>query len=169
MICNEVSCDFKMNKFLAKIKNDAYLQIAYASGLAIIIAYFSEFILGLKPCMLCIYQRIPYIALIITSLLTLRFATVKNKIFYLVIIILLIEILLAGYHVGVEHYIFEESNVCQVNGDISNYLSAGIASNCSQVTFRFMNLSMAEWNLLYSMGMLYWFIRMEKKNGKAAG
>ena len=74
------------------------------------------------------------------------------------------EIVLASYHVGVERYIFEDSHVCQVqnglNSTIQEMLSAGkIASTCSEVSFRFMNFSMVEWNLLYAVFLFYWFSR----------
>ncbi|OYW80846.1 MAG: hypothetical protein B7Z27_03075 [Sphingobacteriia bacterium 32-37-4] len=57
-----------------------------------------------------------------------------------------------------EHYLFEESYVCQL-----------IRSGCNVVHFRFMNFSMAEWNLAYIIGMLYYFIKVERKNGVFTG
>ena len=50
---------FKINKF--------YILIFAISVISLFVALYIEFVLGHKPCTLCIYQRVPYlIAIFIT-------------------------------------------------------------------------------------------------------
>ena len=153
-----------VSNLINKIKQDAYLLIFVASSLAIIAAYVAEFVFHLTPCILCLYQRIPYFLLIIFSLITLLASITRQYLRFVISLLTMVEITLASYHVGVERYIFEDSHVCQVqnglNSTIQEMLSAGkIASTCSEVSFRFMNFSMVEWNLLYAVFLFYWFSR----------
>ena len=129
-------------------------------------AYLSEVVLSLRPCILCVYQRIPYFILVFIASIAVYFPSSKKFIRLFIALLIMAEIGLAFYHVGVEHYIFEESYSCQSNHQIGNMLSTNsLISTCSEVHFRFMNFSMAEWNLIYSMGMLIYFIYKEKQNG----
>ncbi len=154
----------KVSNLINKIKQDVYLLIFVASSLAIIGAYVAEFVFHLQPCILCLYQRIPYFLLIVFSLITLLAPITRQYLRFVISLSIIAEIVLASYHVGVERYIFEDSHVCQVqnglNSTIQDMLSAGkIASTCSEVSFRFMNFSIVEWNLLYAICLFYWFSR----------
>ena len=154
----------KVSNLINKIKQDVYLLIFVASSLAIIGAYVAEFVFHLQPCILCLYQRIPYFLLIVFSLITLLAPITRQYLRFVISLSIIAEIVLASYHVGVERYIFEDSHVCQVqnglNSTIQGMLSAGkIASTCSEVSFRFMNFSIVEWNLLYAICLFYWFSR----------
>ena len=154
----------KVSNLINKIKQDVYLLIFVASSLAIIVAYVAEFVFHLQPCILCLYQRIPYFLLIVFSLITLLAPITRQYLRFVISLSIIAEIVLASYHVGVERYIFEDSHVCQVqnglNSTIQDMLSAGkIASTCSEVSFRFMNFSIVEWNLLYAICLFYWFSR----------
>lgn len=155
-----------LQDLIKKTKEDIFFQIALLSFSAVIMAYLSEVILNLRPCILCIYQRIPYFALAFLASIALYFPSSKKVISLLITLFIIVEVGLAFYHVGVEHYIFEENYSCQTNHQIGNMLSTNsLMSTCSEVHFRFMNFSMAEWNLIYSMGMLIYFIYKEKQNG----
>lgn len=148
-----------------KIFNNVFQTIGAMSLLALIVAYLAEILGKLNPCMLCVYQRIPYIILCIFALFALVFTSKKKLCKILIPIFLLIEIAFAFYHVGVEHYIFEESHICQFKTTAtSSIVTTKIAGNCSDIYFRFMNLSMAEWNLIYAIIMLSYFIYREKND-----
>jgi disulfide bond formation protein DsbB len=137
---------------------DDFGLIITASLLALAGAYFSQYIGKLQPCILCVYQRLPYFLLAIVALIALRFHKIRKPLAYVIVVLLIGEIALAIYHVGIERYIFKESYICQLRND-------GLASTCSQVLFRFMNLSMAEWNVIYASSILYYFIKRGRKNG----
>ena len=145
-----------------KIKKYPYKLVLRSSVFALVLAYLSELIFDLTPCMLCIYQRIPYfILLLIATTAVLRPSWGKHLVF-ITIFLYITEIILASYHVGVEHYWIEDTYMCQ-DSSVGLLSFSEIASSCSEVKFRFMNLSMAEWNLLYAIGFLYSFIRYSKK------
>lgn len=146
-----------INILLKRIKQNNFYIIFFASLLAIIIAYFAEYVLKLQPCSLCVFERIPYLILQCLALIAIIKPRLSKVMSYIIIIIGLIEVMLIIYHVGIEHYIFVEYAVCQKTGKA-----------CSEVNFRFMNFSMAEWNLIYIITLLLYFIKSERKNGAFA-
>ena len=143
-----------VNRLFKQMKQNNFYIIFIASLLAIIVAYFTEYVFALEPCSLCILERIPYLILQCIALIAIIKPNFKKIMSYFVVITALVEIILALYHIGIERYIFIESAVCQVTG-----------KSCSEVSFRFMNLSMAEWNLVYISLLLYYFIKLERNNG----
>jgi disulfide bond formation protein DsbB len=143
-----------VNKLFKQMKQNNFYIIFIASLLAIIVAYLAEYIFALEPCSLCILERIPYLILQCIALIAIIKPTFKKVMSYFVVITAIVEIILVLYHIGIERYIFIESAVCQVTG-----------KSCSEVSFRFMNLSMAEWNLVYIIILLYYFIKLERNNG----
>lgn len=148
-----------MENFIKKIKNNVYWVVLLASSFALIVAYFSEYFFGFVPCSLCLLQRIPYAILFLISIVFILKPKGRKIHSLLVILLCLIEFGLVTYHVGIEHYVFEQSAVCQLN------IGANQLPDCSQVHFKFMNLSMAEWNLFYILALLYYFCRQEIKHG----
>ena len=101
-----------MNKFL-KNKN-FYLAIALFSIFTLLSAVYVEYVLGAKPCKLCIYQRIPYIVAIFLCFF--GYSNLKKNIWiYLVSLTFLISFLISGYHTGIENNIFDEFSGCTSN------------------------------------------------------
>lgn len=142
--------------FCKKDRQNSFFVMLLASIFALFIAYISQYLFNMLPCSLCILQRIAYALLILLSMLALYFPRNQKSLGLFVVLACIAEAALAAYHVGIEHYIFAESSICQL---IQN---PHTASSCALVNFRFMNLSMAEWNLLYIMGLLYYFIKIRK-------
>ena len=121
-----------IKKNINTLMRNNFSIIFIGSFLAIIVAYFAQYIGKLEPCSLCIFERIPYLALQCIALVAIICPRMHKVMTYMVIAVGLIEIILALYHVAIEHYIFTESLVCHATGKA-----------CSEVAFRFMNLSMA--------------------------
>ena len=84
------------------------------SILSLSIAYFIQYILGHKPCNLCLIERIPYLSAII--LVALIFIVKRfEKIFSGIILIFFIfGAIISFYHVGIEQGFFSESLVCNL-------------------------------------------------------
>ena len=136
-----------------------YLKLILTVSLvAIISAYFIEYILGYQPCNLCLIERIPYGLSII--LITLSYFFKKNEKFIILLLILtfFFSFAISAYHLGIEQGLFEESAVC----DLKN--TTGIISkeellkqlqektvNCKDVTFRIFGLSLTSINILISL------------------
>tara|TARA_B100001250_G_scaffold177964_1_gene152960 strand:- start:1288 stop:1764 length:477 start_codon:yes stop_codon:yes gene_type:complete len=151
-----------MNIFLNKKK--FYLFILFYSLFAILFALYVEHILMYKPCKLCIYQRIPYIAAIFISFVGYNYYK-NDKILILSIIIFLISLLISGYHYGIENNIFEEFTGCTTNTlgimnkeELLKSLNNSIPS-CKEVNFKILGISLAGINFLFSLLIIIYSLR----------
>ena len=88
--------------------------ILFFSIFALASAFFIEYILGHKPCNLCLFERIPYILAIILIVLVLIFKNLEKNVFLLLSIIFLLATLLSFYHFGIEQGFIKESAVCDI-------------------------------------------------------
>ena len=146
------------------IKN-FYLLISLLSVTILIGAIYIEYVIGAQPCVLCKYQRIPYVVSIF-----LCFAGYKNpyaKIWiYSLILIFLISIVISAYHVGIENNIFPEFSGCTVDNiniiDKNLLLKklSEVPPNCKDVNFRIFGLSLATINVLISLIVVIISIRI---------
>ena len=128
------------------------------SLIAIISAYFIEYVLGHQPCNLCLIERIPYgISIILISLAL--FLKKSEKFFILLLILTFIfSFAISFYHLGIEQGIFQESAVCGVKDfsenitkeELLNQLNEKTVS-CKDVTFRVFGLSLTTINMLISL------------------
>ena len=144
------------------------------SILSILFAFYVEYILGHKPCNLCLFQRLPYILIIFLIVLLLIFRNFERLIFLFLSIIFLSGALLALYHFGIEQGIFSESFVCKGDDndgtlnkeEILNQLKIRQIS-CKDVTFTILGVSLATINTFVStiLAIITFkiFIKYEKK------
>ena len=137
-------------------RKNFYLFILFYSLIAIFFALYTEYILGYKPCKLCLYQRIPYIMAIFISFIGYNYFK-NDKILILIIVIFLISVLVSGYHFGIENNIFEEFSGCAVNSleivnktELLKSLNDKVIS-CKDVDFKLLGISLAGINLLFSL------------------
>ena len=143
-----------MNIFLNK--KNFYLFILFYSLSAIFFALYIEYILGYKPCKLCIYQRIPYIISIFISFVGYNYFK-NDKILFLIIITFFLSVLISGYHYGIENNIFEEFSGCTGNSleivdktELLNSLNENVAS-CKDAIFKLFGMSLAGINFILSL------------------
>ena len=97
-------------KKIINIKN-LYIFICFLSLFSILSALYIEHVLGAMPCKLCIYQRIPYLLAIFTSIIGYIFLDQKLWL-YIILLIFFSSFLLSGYHSGIENSIFAEFKGC---------------------------------------------------------
>jgi len=130
---------------------------------ALICAYIVEYIMHFAPCPLCIYQRFPYLCLIKISITALIFKKISKYTLIFISFTLLCACLLAFYHAGIEHGIFEPSAICSSLIHIPEHLSikhikeifySQPITSCTKAAFKMFKLSMSEWNLLLNLGLL---------------
>ena len=98
-----------------------YLKIILIFSLiALISAYFIEYVLGHQPCNLCLIERIPYALSIV--LITSIFLSKKNSKFFVLLLILtfIFALSISFYHLGIEQGFFKESTVCTVKNYSEN-------------------------------------------------
>lgn len=137
-----------------------FAGVAIVSTLALAAALIAEVALGLEPCILCIYQRIPFAAGIILGLAGLALRK-KDKVARIMIFLIGLAFLantgIAAYHTGVEQHWWRSAvEGCAVNfesdeqkGILENILSAP-TGNCAEIPWSdpVLGLSMANYNIL---------------------
>ena len=142
------------------LKNKSLLLnlILLVSFVALISAFFIEYVLGHQPCNLCILERIPYLVAILIILFNYKFSQFEKLFLVLLIIVFLIATILSVYHFGIEQGFIEESLVC----DLKN--GSGVTSkeeilkqlqeqkvSCKDVTFKIFGLSLTTYNIVISI------------------
>ena len=141
------------------LKAETYLKIIFLfSFIALISAFFIEYILGHQPCNLCLIERIPYgLSIIIIMAIFL----IKKKQKFLVLLLILTFIFsfaISFYHYGIEQGFFKETLVCEAKNltesinkeDLLKQLSEKTIS-CRDVTFRIFGLSLTSINIVISL------------------
>ena len=148
------------NKFLLN-------GILIFSILSLSIAYFIQYILGHKPCNLCLIERIPYLsAVVLVSLIFIirRFEIVFSTI---VLIFFIFGGIISFYHVGIEQGFFEESAVCGLKNaseilsreEILKQLQLKTVS-CKDVTFRIFGFSLTTFNIIISLILIIFLLKI---------
>ena len=132
-----------------------FIVIFTLSFFSLAAALYVEYILGFKPCILCIYQRVPYAIALLISLIAIY---TGNKKLLLLILVLTFgaSFLLSGYHVGIEKGIIEPIFSC--TGDNINVLEKEeilkslniIQPDCKDVDFSIFGISLATLNFINS-------------------
>ena len=144
------------------------------STLSMLFAFYVEYILGHKPCNLCLFQRLPYILIIFLIVLLLIFRNFERLMFLFLSIIFLSGALLALYHFGIEQGIFSESFVCKGDYNDGTLNKEEILKqlkirqiSCKDVTFTILGVSLATINTFVStiLAVITFkiFIKYEKK------
>ena len=141
-----------------KNKNLLIKIIFLVSIIALVSAFFIEYILGHQPCNLCVLERIPYLLAIIVVLLNYKFIQFEKFFILLLTIIFLAGTALSLYHLGIEQGFIQESLVCDLKSG-SNLLSKEEilkqlkekSISCKDVTFKIFGLSLTSYNILISL------------------
>jgi len=155
-----------LNKFLLN-------SILAFSIITLLIAYFIQYVLGHKPCNLCIIERIPYIAAIILISLIFILNKYQNIISTFILIFFFFGAVVSFYHFGIEQGFFSESFVCDLSSslplnkeELLNQLQKSDIVSCKDVKFTFFGLSLATINTIISLILSGIMIKIIKNYGK---
>ncbi len=136
------------------------LLLLAASGAVVGAALLSQYVGGLQPCELCLYQRWPYYGVVVLSVIALvlgrsgpsRAVTVVAALAFLG------GAALAVYHVGVEQHWFAGPSACTgtalAGGSIAELKAQLLAQQpvrCDEPQWSLFGVSLAGWNLLASL------------------
>ena len=144
---------------MVKDRRQLLIKIIFlVSTVALLSAFFIEYILGHQPCNLCIFERIPYLLAIIIILFNLKFNQFEKFFIFLLVIVFLFGTILSLYHLGIEQGFIQESLVCDLKSG-SNLLSKEEILkqlqeknvSCKDVTFKIFGLSLTSYNILISL------------------
>ena len=143
------------------VKNSKNLLIKFiffVSIIALVSAFFIEYVLGHQPCNLCVLERIPYLLALIVVLLNYKFIQFEKFFILFLTIVFLFGTVLSLYHLGIEQGLIQESLVCDLKSG-SNLLSKEEilkqlqekSVSCKDVTFKMFGLSLTSYNILISL------------------
>jgi disulfide bond formation protein DsbB len=136
------------------------LLIALASFASLAIAFGSQYWGGLQPCVLCWYQRYPYMvaaALGIIGTIAAGRAGLLRSILLLAAIAFFVDAGIAAFHVGVEQHWWTGTSECgsllDLNAnpeDLKNQLLNQPVVRCDEAAWTLFGISMAGYNFLYA-------------------
>jgi len=159
---------------MPSIKNKSTLNIILIFSIfALITAYFIQYILGHKPCNLCLIERIPYFAAVI--IISLIFIFNKYEKFFSLILGLffIFGSIISLYHFGIEQGFFSESLVCDLGSNNKTISTQDLlrqleekAVSCKDVTFKILGFSLATFNTVLSFVLSVIMIKNFKNYGK---
>ena len=138
-----------------------FVAVLLAASAAIVgAALISQYVGGLQPCELCLYQRWPYYAAIVATAVALLSAGdgAMRGVIMLCAPLFVVSAALAFYHVGVEQHWFAGPTACtgSVTGATSiEALKAQLLArqpvSCDTPAWVLFGVSMAGWNLIASV------------------
>ena len=139
-------------------KKNLFTGIFLISFIALISAYFIEYVLGHQPCNLCVYERIPYFLAILIILINYKYNKLEKYLILSLAIIFLIATILSLYHLGIEQGFIQESLLCDLEkganivdkDEILKQLQQKSIS-CKDVTFKIFGLSLTNYNIIISL------------------
>ncbi|MFN4309332.1 MAG: disulfide bond formation protein B [Ferrovibrio sp.] len=158
------------NKLLAPAYSG--LLIAVASAATLGMAFVAQYGFGLAPCELCLWQRWPYAAAIVFGLAALLLPRLRMALLVLASLSILIGGGIGVFHVGVEEKWWQGLTSCgggptpnSIDALRAQLLTAPVA-RCDEVSFRFLGLSMAGWNVLWSICLVIFGALAAKRAGQ---
>lgn len=129
---------------------------AFLLGFALI----SQYVYGHAPCVLCMWQRLPYAVITVLALASLPLHPKFTPWFLAAFAALyLAEAGIAFYHIGVQALWWEGTKGCGLQataGDIKalyEQIKNAPLARCTDITWRFMGFSMAAWNFVIALGL----------------
>ena len=151
-----------MKTFLFK-PNVANYLVGLACCLVLATAYAFEYLANLQPCVLCIYQRIPYAVAI--GLMLVAAILRKNSQFNLILfiatsVVFAIGSAIAIFHIGIEHHLWQGTPECGnfMKTDsveaLRKQLLAQPIVRCDEVAWSLFGISMTGYNFLISTSLL---------------
>jgi disulfide bond formation protein DsbB len=139
------------------------LLAALGSGALLGGAYYFQYVVGLAPCEMCLWQRWPHMVAIAAGLLALAaFAAPRLGLALLVVAItaLFVTSALGVFHAGVENHWWAGPQACSGTiprglspEDLKKYLFAARMVRCDEAAWTLWGISMAGWNAIFSGGL----------------
>ena len=137
-------------------------------------ALWFQYVGGLMPCSLCLWQRWPHIIIVFLAVIAL-FVRMPHLVLTAIAITAATSVILAGYHAGVEWQFWSGPGGCTASltnsGDLTSLTDSLLATpvvRCDEVAWSFMGLSMAGWNSLFSLDICLIALMSLSQEKKAA-
>jgi disulfide bond formation protein DsbB len=137
-----------------------------------------QYVGGLQPCELCLYQRMPYDAVIVLALIAVIAGDRRSTPWVIALcgLLFIANAALAFYHVGVEQHWFAGPTACTgaaAGGDSVEALKLQILGQkpvmCDEVQWSLFGVSLAGWNLLAALALaVYSLLAFRRLRGARA-
>ena len=143
--------------------NVANYLVGLACCLVLATAYAFEYFAKLQPCVLCIYQRIPYavaIGLMLLAVILRKHSQANFILFIVASVVFAIGSAIAIFHIGIEQQLWQGTPECGnfMKTDsveaLRKQLLAQPIVRCDEVTWSLFGISMAGYNFLISTSLL---------------
>ncbi|CCQ75447.1 disulfide bond formation protein B [Magnetospira sp. QH-2] len=138
-------------------KSVALFVLATSVG-SLAFAYGAQYLFHMQPCILCLYQRIPFAVAGGLALLVLLLPRLAVPVLMLVALAFLVGAGIAGYHVGVEQHWWTGTAGCtgeidttQSLQDLKAQLMATPLKRCDEITWAVFGISVTVLNVLWSL------------------
>ncbi len=150
------------------------LLLALTAALfALSFALIAQYGFGYKPCILCLWQRVPYALVLPIALAGLLHPGLKawrGALLLACASCFLVDAGIAGFHFGVEQRWWLGTSGCAIHASNATdpsalrlALLAAPTARCDEIAWRFLGLSMTGWNFFYALlcalgaAALVWF------------
>ena len=147
------------------------LIIAQVSIGALLVAYYAEIVHQLEPCILCIYQRIPFALVIIFGFTGIFRPTLLKWVLLFAGITFLVGSIIAIYHVGVEQHWWVSACTGELVSKLSTTsllqeLQTKPVKPCDELEWELFGVSMASYNVFYCLALsIFCFLGVNKLRG----
>jgi len=136
------------------------LLVALGSGALLGGAYYFQYVVGLSPCEMCLWQRYPHMVAIVVGVLALAsYAWPRLALVFVLTAItaLLVTSAIGVFHVGVEYHWWQGPQACSGNvpkglspEQLKKYLFGAKMVRCDETAWSMWGISMAGWNAILS-------------------
>jgi len=138
----------------------AMMVVAASGSLGLLLgAWAFQYIGGLPPCAMCIWQRYPHAVAVVIGLIALRFGT--STLAWLGAAAAFATAAIGAYHTGVERDWWEGPTTCSsgpIGGlstdELFDQIMAAPLVRCDEVPWELFGLSMASWNMIVSLVLM---------------
>lgn len=151
------------------------LFVLAVSVSALAAALIAQYGFGLKPCVLCIVQRVPFAAAAVLAALALagRAAPWRRVLMALAGLAFLVNSGIAVYHVGVERKWWQSSCAPAQGGpvavtDLAAMMSKPVEARCDEPAWAWRGITMAAMNIVFSGGLAVVVLALTRRMEKSA-
>jgi disulfide bond formation protein DsbB len=138
------------------------LVAIFALGAALV----AQFGFGLKPCIMCLYERVPYVLLILGALAALNLKPRGEMFFtFLFVLLFIVSAGLSFFHSGIEQHWWTLEQGCKVGELKAKSEAEAIAeilstpqAECDKIAWKLLGFSITVWNTALSLGMAVYLI-----------
>ncbi len=168
-------CPYGLLRLVAAQPKLLALKLFMAGALPLAAAYIAQYGYGLQPCILCLYQRVPFFIVMVLGLLAFYFTHPAHHkpgclriLMVLAVLAFLVNAAIAFFHVGVEQHWWAGTEDCGGTGlaatvEALRHQILGTASvRCDEPGFFFLGITMAGWNVVYCLLSAMGFMALEQ-------